>query len=446
MTIINKKGPIIVGMGDVAILLVSLWCTLFVRYYAIPSQALFDSHLIPFSIIFIYSVVVFYIAGLYGRQTFFLNSKTPSAILQSQIVNGLFAVVLFYFSPSFIVSPKTTLLIYLIISIVLLLLWRLSIFPLFSLKRKYKTIIIGRNHELVEMCEELTKSSRASIECIASLDLDKATPADIRAMLVAKVNEGSVSYVVIDLNDEKVQQILPDLYSTIFSNIRYINFHTLYEELFDKIPLSCLRYSWILEHMSSSSTRVYDIVKRAIDITLSFFVAIIFAISFPFVWLLIKWDDKGPAFIGQGRVGKNNKTIHIYKYRSMTGSDKGVWLSKGDSRVTRIGKILRKSRIDELPQVLSVLKGDMSFIGPRPDILALGEALAKQIPYYTVRTLLKPGLSGWAQVNQELPPQSLEETKIRLSYDLYYIKNRSLGLDIKIALRTIRTLVSRVGM
>ncbi len=446
MTIINKKGPIIVGMGDLAVLLVSLWCTLFVRYYAIPSRVLVDNHLIPFGIIFAYSIVIFYVAGLYGRQTFFLSSKTPSAIFQSQIANGLLAVVLFYFSPSFIVSPKTTLLIYLIISSAFLLLWRLSVFPLFSLKRKYKTIVIGRNHELVEMCEELKKSSRSSIECVASLDLDHVSPVDIRAMLVSKIEEGSVSYVVIDMNDEKVQPILPDLYSTIFSNIRYINFHSLYEELFDKIPLSCLRYSWILEHMSSSSTRVYDIVKRAIDIVLSFFVALAFVISFPLVWLLIKSDDRGPAFIVQNRVGKNNKTINIYKYRSMTGSDKGVWLSKKDNRVTRVGKLLRKSRIDELPQVLAVLKGDMSFIGPRPDILALGESLSKQIPYYTVRTLLKPGLSGWAQVNQELPPQSLEETKIRLSYDLYYIKNRSLGLDIKIALRTIRTLLSRVGM
>ena len=170
MTIINKKGPIIVGMGDIVVLFISLWCTLFVRYYAVPSRILVDNHLIPFGIIFIFSIIVFYIAGLYGRQTFFLSSKTPSAILQSQIVSGLFAVVLFYFSPSFIVSPKTTLLIYLIISTVLLLLWRLSIFPIFSLKRKYKTIVIGRNHELAEMCEEIKKSSRSSMECVASLD------------------------------------------------------------------------------------------------------------------------------------------------------------------------------------------------------------------------------------------------------------------------------------
>jgi lipopolysaccharide/colanic/teichoic acid biosynthesis glycosyltransferase len=130
----------------------------------------------------------------------------------------------------------------------------------------------------------------------------------------------------------------------------------------------------------------------------------------------------------------------------MNVNDGGKWLTDADNRVTRVGKILRKSRIDELPQILAVIKGDMSFIGPRPDIVNLGETLEKQIPYHNTRSIIRPGLSGWAQVNQDKPPQSVEESKLRLSYDLYYIKNRSLGLDIRIALRTIRTLLSRFGM
>ena len=198
--------------------------------------------------------------------------------------------------------------------------------------------------------------------------------------------------------------------------------------------------------MSFSDMRFYDIVKKVGDIVLSIPVAIVFFILSPFVYIAIKLDDKGDVFISQKRIGKDNKLIHIYKYRSMTQNDGGVWLPENDNKVTRVGYFLRKSRIDELPQVLSVLKGDMSFVGPRPDIIDLGNRLEKDIPYYTIRNVIKPGLSGWAQVNQEKPPQSVEETKIRLSYDLYYIQNRSLGLDIKIVLRTIKTLLSRVGM
>jgi lipopolysaccharide/colanic/teichoic acid biosynthesis glycosyltransferase len=150
--------------------------------------------------------------------------------------------------------------------------------------------------------------------------------------------------------------------------------------------------------------------------------------------------------IKQKRIGVNGKIFNIYKFRSMTRSDGGQWLPESENKVTKVGMFIRKTRIDELPQALSVILGDMSLIGPRADIIDLGERLQKEIPYYSIRTAIKPGLSGWAQVNQEKPPQSVEETKIRLSYDLYYIKYRSLSLDLLITLRTIKTLLSREGM
>jgi lipopolysaccharide/colanic/teichoic acid biosynthesis glycosyltransferase len=132
----------------------------------------------------------------------------------------------------------------------------------------------------------------------------------------------------------------------------------------------------------------------------------------------------------------------------MAFSDKGKWLKDKDNKnkVTRVGVWLRKSRIDELPQLLAILQGDLSFIGPRPDIIALGGQLSAQIPFYMMRYTIRPGLSGWAQVNQELPPQSLEETKVRLQYDLYYVKNRSFFLDFIIMVKTFKVLVLRTGM
>jgi len=123
-----------------------------------------------------------------------------------------------------------------------------------------------------------------------------------------------------------------------------------------------------------------------------------------------------------------------------------VWLSENTLKVTRVGYFLRKSRIDELPQLINVIRGDISLIGPRPDIVGLGERLVNEIPYYMTRYAVLPGLSGWAQIEQRKPPQSLSETELRFSYDLFYVKNRSLLLDIRIALRTIKTLLSRTGM
>ena len=446
---INKKEPFIIGLGDVIVFILSLWLALYLRLGDGLSMEMWNNHLVPFSFIFLYSLVVFYVAGLYARHAVVLK-KTTLTILNSQIINALIAVLIFYFTPAVSniieVSPKTILVLYTAVSVILLSLWRIFVFPLISSRKKYQAIIIGRGEELKELLSHVDTNSKSLIKCVLAIDLEKIPVEEIRQKIISSLETSKIDYVVLDMYDEKVKPILSDLYSTIFTKVQYVNFYDFYEELFDKIPLSRLKYSWIMERMSFSDMRFYDIVKKVGDIVLSIPVAIVFFILSPFVYIAIKLDDKGDVFISQKRIGKDNKLIHIYKYRSMTQNDGGVWLPENDNKVTRVGYFLRKSRIDELPQVLSVLKGDMSFVGPRPDIIDLGNRLEKDIPYYTIRNVIKPGLSGWAQVNQEKPPQSVEETKIRLSYDLYYIQNRSLGLDIKIVLRTIKTLLSRVGM
>jgi lipopolysaccharide/colanic/teichoic acid biosynthesis glycosyltransferase len=166
----------------------------------------------------------------------------------------------------------------------------------------------------------------------------------------------------------------------------------------------------------------------------------------PFIWLAIKLDDKGPLFSIQKRYGHGGKILNIYKIRTMTFTDEGAWVKHNkENRVTRVGAFLRKSRLDEFPQLWNVLIGDVSLVGPRPDILALGGQLSAQIPYYMMRYTVPPGLSGWAQVNQLIPPNSLEETRERLQYDLYYVKNRSLLLDFLVMVKTFKVLVLRTG-
>ncbi|MES2216593.1 MAG: sugar transferase, partial [Patescibacteria group bacterium] len=165
-----------------------------------------------------------------------------------------------------------------------------------------------------------------------------------------------------------------------------------------------------------------------------------------FVAIAVKLEDGGSVYVSQERIGRNNKVFRMYKFRSMERSDQGVWLPESGNKVTKVGHFIRKTRIDELPQALAIIKGDMSLIGPRADIIDLGKKLEKEIPYYSIRTIGSPGLTGWAQINQEKPPQSVAETKERLSYDLFYIKHRSLTLDFIIVLRTLRTILSREGM
>jgi exopolysaccharide biosynthesis polyprenyl glycosylphosphotransferase len=403
---------------------------------------------LPFSFIFLYSIIIFYIAGLYGEYNNRVQSTLSSRIIKSQIANAILAIILFYFIPTFEISPKMTLLVYIIISSVILIIWRKSIFTFLGSRTKNHALIIGSGEETLELCAEMNKNPHSPFKCVEIIANTSSSIQKFQNNLVEKIKKNGISYIVLDMEDPCLKPLLPELYKIIFKDVHCINIYRLYEEMFGRIPLSCIEYKWILENVSPSSPHLYDILKRATDIILSLVLSLITLILWPFVALSLKIQDGGPVFVTQDRVGKNGQNFKVYKFRSMNRSDNGKWLVEADNnnRVTTVGRFLRKSRIDELPQVWSVLKGDLSLIGPRWDIKNLGDRLAKEIPYYTVRTVIKPGLSGWAQINQEKPPQSIEETKIRLSYDLYYIKNRSLGLDIRIALKTIRTLLSLVGM
>jgi len=442
MTVVNKKEPILIAAGDIILLIISVLASLVLRYQSVPTSASLQLHILPFAIVIAFSILVFYISGLYSRSLDLVKFSTPGKVIRAQIANGLIATAMFYFFPSFIVSPKTTLFIYIVISIVFILFWRIHTRSILNLRKKYPAIIIGSGNEMEELLHEINNNPQSTIFCKNKIDLSK--PVSETAKLFDNTN--SYRFIIADLNDSRIDTLLPDLYKSLFPNASIINLHDMYEDIFDKIPLSRINYAWIMSHISSISPKMYDSGKRLADILLAGVVGFFAILVYPFVALAIKLEDGGPVLINQFRIGKNNQLFPIYKYRSMTRNDSGQWLPENENKVTKVGMFIRKTRIDELPQALAVLKGDMSLIGPRADIIDLGKRLGMEIPYYTIRTVIKPGLSGWAQVNQEKPPQSVEETKVRLSYDLYYIKHRSLKLDLLITLKTLKTLLSREGM
>jgi lipopolysaccharide/colanic/teichoic acid biosynthesis glycosyltransferase len=281
---------------------------------------------------------------------------------------------------------------------------------------------------------------------ITMIDIEKLDGIDFEEEVLLRIYSEGVSTIVIDLKNEKIAPILPKFYNLIYSHIRFVEQYRIYEDIFDRIPLSLIGYSWFLENVSSRGHFGYDIFKRAMDIGLSLPLFLLSLLVYPFVALVTKLQDGGPVLFTQERVGTGNRPISIIKFRTMSTMDRGIPLIKNDPRITPVGSFLRKSRIDELPQLWNILCGDVSLIGPRPEVPDLVKLYNEQIPYYNMRHLIKPGLSGWAQVHHDKPPQSIEETKEKLSFDLYYLKNRSVVLDIKIALKTIKTLLSRTGI
>lgn len=445
MNISNRRESITLFLGDIVILLLSLWASLGIRSGDIPSKGLYMSLLFPFSMIFVISLLIFFIAGLYEKHTVILKSRLPFRIFRTQIINSIMAVVIFYFIPYFGVAPKTILFIYLVVSFLLILFWRSFLFNFFVQRRVENALIVGAGTEMEELIHEINRNGNYGMRFIEVIDLDASTPRDIEDKIVNSFKEQTLSLIVIDLEHDKIKPMLSDLYKMIFFNVRFLAMYKVYEDVFKRIPFFSLQYNWFIENISSSPKLFYDAIKRLVDIILSFFGGVISLIIYPFVWLAIKLDDGGSIFIMQKRIGEGGKIINLIKFRSMVTNDHDKWWEEGDTRMTRVGKYLRILRIDELPQLWNVLAGDLSLIGPRPDIYDLGQKLANEIPYYTIRNIIKPGLSGWALLHQELAPQNVEETKIRLAYDLYYVKNRSLVLDFQIILKTIRTLLSRSG-
>jgi|TARA_Y100000310_G_scaffold313175_1_gene361204 lipopolysaccharide/colanic/teichoic acid biosynthesis glycosyltransferase len=439
----RKKEGILLFLGDILFFTAALWVTLTLRYFEVPSGLAFYDHLIPFSLLFLVWVTVFFIAGLYDKHTIIFKRKLPSIILNAQIVNVILAAVFFFFIPYFGITPKTNLFIYLFISFIFIVTWRLYLFPLLGSRKRQNALLIASGSEMLKLRDEINNNARYNFYFTSSLDLDTVDRKDLEEYLYEHVKANNISIIVADTSSEKVSSVIPILYHLTFiqSRFKFLDFQKMYENIFDCVPLSLVKYNWFLNNVSWLPRITHDLAKRFIDIVFSVVLGIPSLLVYPFVVAAVKFGDKGPVFIIQERIGKDNRPIYIFKFRSMSIYEK--------EKVTRVGNMLRKTRIDEFPQLWNVLKGDLSLIGPRPEMPHLAELYEKEIPYYNIRHFIQPGLSGWAQIHHSKPPKfgaQYDGTKEKLSYDIFYIKNRSLLLDLYIGLKTIKTLFSRTGL
>lgn len=451
----RSRELLVLISGDIAVFMVSLWLTLLLRYLSIPSTELLLNHLGPFVLLSSIWLLTFYMAGLYDKHTVFLKSLLFSRILNTQIVNILVASLIFLVVP-FSIAPKTNLVIYLFVSVALITWWRMVLYNKVSPQTEHKAILIADGDEAIELVDEINNNDRYNYFFVRIVDEATATATpDFDKKLLALIEREDISIIVANPNGGYIESVLPKIFdlSYITFKLTFLDFYKVYEDTFDKVPLSALRYDWFIKHVSQSKSFTYDVLKRVIDVVGSVVLGIIFIILLPFIYIAMRIEGAGSVFISQERIGRFNKPVTVYKIRTMTEnrSASATWTDEDavqGNQVTKVGNVLRKLSIDEIPQVWTILKGDMSLIGPRNDIKGLGDRLAAEIPYYNVRNFVKPGVTGWAQTHQHymgvnISPQSLTESKERLSYDLYYVKNRSLMLDVAVALRTLKTVLSR---
>ncbi|MEK7480137.1 MAG: sugar transferase [Patescibacteria group bacterium] len=453
MSLVPKREYLLLFAGDVLVFVLSLWFTLAVRYFEFPSRELFVKHLVPFSLLFVAWAVVFFLAGLYGKHTRLFRSRLSSTLLSTQIVNVSLAALFFFFIPAFGLSPKTILVLYLIISFLLVYLWRVALFPKMPRPlrgRKPRGILIASGPDALALAAEVAGDTRYPFKFEQVIDTARAPSYEVIQQACRLAEEDDMTFLVVDFSDKAFVAARPIIYGAAFHKRRFaiIDIIDLYQEVFDRVPLSLVKYEWVLASVSAS--RIYEGLKRSIDIIGALCIGTASLIAYPFVALAIKLDDGGPVFITQHRVGRYEEPIRVVKFRSMSGNDEGEYGRSGKTKltVTRVGAWLRVLRIDEFPQLWSVLCGDLSLVGPRPELPALAAEYSARIPYYNARYLVSPGLTGWAQLKHDRDPHhgtDIAETKHKLSFDLYYLRHRSLLLDIFIILQTIRVMLTARG-
>lgn len=449
MPLLRRKDYVALLIGDVAVFAVSLWLTLWLRNLSPPSWREFEILLTPFLALFAIWLTTFFIAGLYNRHTSLLRTNLSERIFYTQGVNTVIAALFFFFLPEFGVAPKTILFIYLFISSALIFVWRVQVFPRAVRRKRGRAVLIGSGPDLAELREEIGPDAWYPLEFRSVIETAGRKPSEVLTTLRAAVDgDKGARILVVDTSDRVVEPILPDLYDLVLTQrgFVFVDAYELYESVFERTPLGMIRLPPILSRLER--TAFYDVIKRGIDILAGLALGLVLVLVTPFVAAAIKLEDGGRVFVTQKRVGRYQRPVRILKFRSMSGIDQGDEALQTKLVVTRVGKVIRRLHLDELPQAVNLLHGHLALVGPRPEISALADHYAMEIPHYHVRHLIKPGLTGWARIRHKRDPHhgtDVTETRRKLAYDLYYLAHRSVMFDIYVLLQTVRFVLTARG-
>ena len=439
---ITKTKKIILLIGDIGIFYLSLYLTLMIRYGYPVNDETWSRHFWPFSVVFLAWVMVFFISDFYDLKTSYNLTTLFNSLTRIFIINGAVAVVIFYFFAPFIdsIRPQRVLVIDLLITLVIIFTWRRIFYKFIkSSTIANRVLIIGKNKLSEELEEQIKRRPQLGYQVTTLENL----PDDLNKFCLD--NQIDILVSALDLKDGLVSRKIFDCLSL---EIDVYNISSFYEQITNKIPVEYIEHSWFLENLAEHSKKFYEITKRMADFILAIIGLLVSLILAPIIAIIIKLESPGPIIFKQLRTGKNGKSFTAMKFRSMKeGAEQNgaQWAQKNDPRVTKFGLFMRKTRLDEIPQLINIIRGEMSFIGPRPERPEFIEILEKEIPFYKERLLVKPGLAGWAQLNGPAYGGSKEESLEKLKYDLYYIKNRSLLLDLGILLKTIKLIVGGRG-
>jgi lipopolysaccharide/colanic/teichoic acid biosynthesis glycosyltransferase len=444
---------------DFLLFFLALSLTLFFRFgFNFPLY--FQEHFLPFFFLFFFYLLLLFAFNLYDF--YLLNRKILFKRVTSFAFSALIlGIIYFYFGQVvFRISPKTNLFIFLCFFLLFLSFSRILALKFFS-QRKIEVYFLGEEKLKEKLEKDLqdhqffsfrgyyfhgsngskTDNTDKFIHGSNRSNTDKRDniyPHKSVSDLHKSVNKILVIAPHYHLKPEEFQLILN-------SEITTFDFIDFYEKFFGRIPLEAIDSDWLLRYLTPLQSKIYFYFKRSFDLILATLIFIfLFLPLFLPISLLIYLSDHGPIFFKNLRVGYKKKIFSLLKFRTMKESKKNkeAWaVGEEKKRIFLFGKFLRITHLDELPQIFNIFKGELSLVGPRPEQPGIFSELEKEIPFYELRVLVLPGITGWAQVNYKYP-ENLEETKIKLEYDLYYLKNYGLFLDFLIIIKTIQKLLT----
>lgn len=456
---LNRYKKILLFFGDLLVLFLALYLTLVLRNRDLPTPEIWELHFWPFLLLFGVWILVFYITGLLEISATKNDFAFYNKILRNLLINYIVGAAYFYFLTDklFDIKPRGTYFLFIAINTLIFSLWRYGFNSLVGRPRFLKNVLlIGLNDEAQELISEIIRKPQLGYRIAGILYenqlfrpvLPGVEIYDITANLKKIMKEKKINTIVTCQDPRQSPELLRKLFESLSLRLQFFDLPTFYETLTGKIPITTIGHIWFLENLNEGEKGFYEALKRFLDVIFATVVLLITLPFFPMIALLIKLDSQGTVFFRQLRIGYLGKPFEAIKFRSMVlGAEKNgeaLWAQKNDSRVTRFGKFMRRMRIDEFPQFLNVFKGEMTVVGPRPERPEFVRNLQRDIPFYSERHLVKPGLTGWAQINFQYGA-SLRDAFKKLQYDLFYIKNRSLPLDIGIILKTINIILSGKG-
>ena len=406
-------------------------------------------------VLFLYITIFGTVFELYDLQKASKLESISSGIIFTGSVTVLFYLLTPFFTPV-LPDNRLQILFFFFAIIIALFFWRIIYITIIASPRFYKKVLIIGEISNIETIINAFKSSDPNYKIVGFINCEKNNPTSIKFNAITEYSPNQIREVIKKENLSEIvvasnnsENIALEVYHTLMKLLEEgfpINEYTqVYEDLTKRVPVQFIGKDFYkyFPFSRSNQNKFYLFFHRFFDITISL-IGVVFAVLFiPFILIGNAIANRGSLFYTQDRVGKNGKVFKIKKFRTMIKNAEqsgAVWAKKGDSRITVFGKFLRNSRLDEIPQFLNILKGEMSLIGPRPERPFFVKELSRMLPFYETRHIIKPGLTGWAQVRTRYA-SSIDDSLLKLQYDLYYIKHRGFFLDMNILIKTMSTII-----